>query len=215
MHYDDDPVLAEVLDLKPGETERFDVFVMEKCDGSLKEHKRLIPKIGIDNLIQQLLEIAQTLQTEKICHNDVKPSNILYMEKKDIGTGKVLIDLKLSDFGMSDRWGGTAGWSPHNFTDDRKPGDDIYSFGLIILYLICEDTALFYIIRDAYLVDYSKFGYLKPPINDFRNLPEIKIILQMIDVQTTPTVQNIKAFDQILQKVGNDRLSDYHFSSIK
>ena len=107
---------------------------------------------------------------------------------------------------MSGRSGGTAGWSPHNFTDDRKPGDDIYSFGLLILYLICKETALFYIIRDTYLIDYSKYGqkYLRPPIPVFRNLKEIKIILRMIDIQMTPNIQNIKAGDQILYEKYND-----------
>ena len=166
---------------------------MELCDGSLKDHEELAREFGRDNIIKQLLDMAELLQADfDGCHNDVKPSNILYV--KTVTNGKTSLELKLSDFGMSDRWGGTPGWSPHNFTDERKPGDDIYSFGLIILYVLCEKNDLFYIIRDSFLD-----GFFKPQINNFRNLPEIKIILRMIDVETTPDIKNIKASDQILQ----------------
>ena len=176
------------------------------CDGSLKDHLQLAPIIGLDNMIRQLLNIVELLEAVNICHNDVKPSNLLYV--KTVTNGKTSIELKLSDFGMSDRSGGTAGWSPHNFTDERKPGDDIYSFGLIILYVICEKNDLFYIIRDSFLADHSIDGSPEPLINAFRNLPEIKIILQMIDVKTTPKIQNIKAFDQILQN--KQKIFFYH-----
>ena len=40
IFYDDDQILARTLGLKADETERFDVFVMEKCDGSLKDHTK-------------------------------------------------------------------------------------------------------------------------------------------------------------------------------
>ena len=193
IYYDDDQILARTLGLKADETERFDVFVMEKCDGSLKDHIRLVQEIGIDYIITQLLEMAELLKTENICHNDVKPSNILY--KKIKTSGKTSIQLKLSDFGMSDRWGGTPGWSPHNFTRPRKPGDDLYSFGLVILYLLCDDKALFYTIRDTYLIDYSKYGqtkYRSPPIGTFRNLPEIRLILEMLDLTKPSKIDNIK-----------------------
>ena len=199
LHYDDDPILAKTLDLQPDQMERFDVFVMEKCGGSLKDDRTIINIIGIIGVINQLLAMAELLKTKGICHNDVKPSNILYKIVYK-SNGKPSIELKLSDFGMSDRWGGTPGWSPHDFTKDREPGDDFFSFGLIILYLLCDDETLFYILRDQYLIDYHKHGqtkYRSPPLTYFREkIPEIEIILELIDVRNQPNICNIKAVNQ-------------------
>ena len=88
------------------------------------------------------------------------------------------IRTKLADFGMCNQWGGTPGWSPLSFTHDRQPGvSDEYSFGLVALYLLTEDDELFYALRDNYTTS--------PPyprwLLHFRDLPEIKIIRNMMD----------------------------------
>ena len=69
LHYDDDPILAKTLDLQPDQMERFDVFVMEKCDGSLKDHRKITGLIGISNMINQLLDMAELLKIKDVCHN--------------------------------------------------------------------------------------------------------------------------------------------------
>ena len=119
-------------------------------------------------------------------HNDVKPGNVLY-EKTTTNNGQVNMHLKLADFGMCGRLGGTPGWSPPNFTHDRQPGhSDQYSFGLLALYLLAEDDDLFYVMRDNYIVPPYKQW-----LNQFRDLPEIKIIRCMLDKNYTQSTKPV------------------------
>ena len=78
---------------------------------------------------------------------------------------------------MCNQLGGTPGWSPPNFTHERKPGySDEYSFGLLALYLLTEDEELFYVLRDNYIpLKYEQ------RLVYFHHLPEIKIIRCMLD----------------------------------
>merc|ERR1711892_521724 len=111
------------------------------------------------------------------CHNDIKPGNLLF-NKVQTASG-FDVDLRLGDFGLCDKLGGTPGWSPADFTNKREPGvSDLYSVGLVTLYLLCEDEELFYAIRDNY-VPFS--STLQPWLTKFRNSPALRLICQMIE----------------------------------
>ena len=90
------------------------------------------------------------------------------------------IHLQLADFGMCNQLGGTPGWSPADFTNERQPGvSDLYSVGLVILFLLCEDDDLFYSVRDNF-VETVNSGQTKRFVHDFRSLREIQLIRHMI-----------------------------------
>ena len=83
--------------------------------------------------------------------------------------------------------GGTPGWTAPIFNKERKPGkEDMYSVGWLILKLLCDDKDLFLCLRDNFVADTSK-----PWMAKFRNLPEIQILLKMINIENQPTVETI------------------------
>ena len=83
----------------------------------------------------------------------MKPENILVItsRKRPLG-GEQKISVKIGDFGTADRSGGTPGWTWPRFLSERQPGrSDMYSTGLMILYIMCESRDLFYRLRDNYI----------------------------------------------------------------
>lgn len=105
------------------------------------------------NICKQLLEGLQELEKSKKCHNDLKPQNILYQisRKRPLNEDPKIV-IKIGDFGTADRSGGTPGWTWPRFLSKRKPGQsDMYSTGLLILYVMCESRDLFYRLRDNYI----------------------------------------------------------------
>ena len=132
-------------------------------------------KIGTEQarvIIDQLISAQEQLQFAGICHNDIKPRNILIDEHSE-GQYKVYV----GDFGQANQLGGTPGWTPPEFIDERIPGvSDMYSFGLVMLYILCEDAGLFYAIRDNFIYneDFTENWY-----TDFLKLSEMKMICFM------------------------------------
>ena len=181
------------------ETRQFEVFVTKLCDGNLKKcmkeplenHHRL-------SIINQLLDTVITLKRRNKQHNDVKPGNVLY-EKKRLDSA-FEIKTKLADFGICNRSGGTPGWSPPNFTIRQKSGD-VYSVGLVILFVLCEDASLFYAIRDNFIQpDKPNYRIEEQVLIAFRKLPEIKLIRQMIHPVKTVSLNECKKQWQSLLK---------------
>ena len=161
-------------------------------DGNIDD-SGLTPDIGqIKSIIGHLLRALEQLTTAGKCHNDLKPTNILYKfsNKK--------YSIRVSDFGQCGRRGGTPGWTAPIFSDRRTPGkEDMFSVGLIILRLLCADKTLFYCLRDNFVDDTSTNW-----INNFRRLIEIKFVMQMIDLDNQPTIHEIKnEWQQINAKV--------------
>ena len=204
--------MAKLLDMKQDEITKFEVFVTKLCDGNMKECKQneQLTSQHIYSIIDQLVETSEELKQRGKCHNDVKPGNVLYVKEMKTN-GDFEIKTKLADFGMCNQLGGTPGWSPPNFTHDRQPGvSDEYSFGLLVLYLLTEDDELFYTLRDNYTTS--------PPyprwLVDFKDLPEIKIIRNMMD----PTNRRSSKSDWAklgsnVQMITRQRLSSLHIDS--
>ena len=172
--------------MKHGDINKYEVFVTMLCDGNLKQCKmnEQLTNEHIYSIIDQLVNTLDELKQKKKCHNDVKPGNVLYLKKMK-NNKQFEIKTKLADFGMCNQLGGTPGWSPPNFTHERQPGySDEYSFGLLCLYLLAEDDELFYVIRDNYIA-----APYQPWLDLFRDLPEVKIVLCMLDPDYTKSTK--------------------------
>ena len=173
-----------MLGIASGKIVKYEVFVTRKCTGNLRDLKkeRLTSKHCL-SIIQQMLQMLKQLKDSGKCHNDIKPGNLLF-NKIPTASG-FDIDLRLGDFGLCDKLGGTPGWSPADFTNKREPGiSDLYSVGLVTLYLLCEDEELFYAIRDNFI-----HPSMQQCVNGFRSLPEVKLILKMIHPITSNRIK--------------------------
>ena len=101
------------------------------------------------------------------------------------------MELKIGDFGQANKGGGSPGWTVPQFRSKRQPGkSDMYSTGMLLLYVLCEDTELFYALRDNYVPDYE---YNKPWMTTFRKMPEIEFVMKMMDLGNQPTVDECVA----------------------
>lgn len=180
--------------MKMDETKKYEVFVTELCEGNLKDCK----KMSLNNdhrrsIIDQLLYALEELDKLDKKHNDIKPGNLLYDIKAN--SNGFNIRLKLSDFGTCNMTGGTPGWSVPAFNEKIYFGDR-YSVGLVILYLLCENDELFYAIRDNCVQPKQGRVYSTEEtegINEFRRIPVVRIIRQMIDPFNTSPLDYFKS----------------------
>jgi len=117
------------------------ILIYPECDTDLRKLIKHQPSNGIfapQNfwfLIESCLNGMKVIADRKLCHNDIKPSNILLKEESD-GSFEVFI----ADFGLCKAdGGGTPGfaspecYSPKGFQVWKS---DIYSFGKTLLYLL-------------------------------------------------------------------------------
>ena len=114
-------------------------------------------------------------------------SNILI---DDFGNGSIRV--YVGDFGQADKMGGTPGWTPPEFISDREAVlSDMYSFGLLILFILCENVELFYAIRDNSILNQHKNEVW---YNDFMNLPAVLLILDMTRAERSlrPSLESVQ-----------------------
>ena len=111
-------------------------LVMEFCPaGSLDERLLDEDSFAEEQVFEWGLELCDTLvfvHAKKIVHHDIKPQNILFAEDDTI---------KLGDFGMANRNGGTIPYlSPEMLLGERvsrtDPRVDVYALGLTLLELL-------------------------------------------------------------------------------
>ena len=126
-----------------------------------------------DQLLQGLIE----LENSNNCHNDLKPTNILF-NYDQIGN----IQIRISDFGQAGKTGGTPGWTWPKFLTKRTPGkSDTYSVALLMLYTMCDNREVFYRLRNNYVVNHDQQWLIA-----FRNDPFFKLIINMMNLSVTP-----------------------------
>ena len=167
--------------MRTDQVKKFEVFVYPVYDGFIGDNGFTPDLTERKSIMSQLLNGLQQLKNVQKCHNNLKPSNILY--RKTITS----YEIRIADFGQCGGKGGTPGWTAPIFNKERKPGkEDMYSVGWLILKLLCDDKDLFLCLRDNFVTDTSK-----PWMAKFRNLPEIQILLKMINIENQPTVETI------------------------
>ena len=186
LDFSDDEDLAEKLKMQPGEIRKFEVFVSVLCDGNIDDALSdpfKYPDLDqIKEIIDQLLGGLKQLKRARVCHNDIKPGNILYCL---VGNK---YDIRIADFGQCNKKGGTPGWTAPIFTRKRTPGkEDMFSMGLIILRVLSNDQDLFYALRDNW-VNWDNLQSAAK--RNFNNMPEIKLVIKMMDLDNQPSIQD-------------------------
>ena len=171
-----------MLQMNAGEVKKFEIFVTPLFDGfigdagftpDLKERK---------TIISQLLDGLQQLKNAKKCHNDLKPSNVLYRKMNNS------YSIRIADFGQFGGKGGTPGWTAPIFYRERQPGkEDMFLVGWICLRLLCASKDLFLSLRDNY-VEYVN----EPWMFSFRTMIEIEFVQMMVDLNSPTSVEQIK-----------------------
>ena len=157
------------------------MYVFELCEGNIAKQSKAFTLLQSVDVCRQLIQGLQQLEDSNKCHNDLKPENVLFNtsdEKYENGDAK--ISIKIGDFGTADRSGGTPGWTWPRFLSERKPGrSDMYSIGLLILYIMCESRELFYRLRDNYVESWQ------PWMSEFRQDPLIELVIEMMNLKLT------------------------------
>ena len=182
MHFADNPDLAQKLGLTADEIYRnYEVFVTHLCHGYICDSK-FNPTINqTKDVIDQVIAGVEQLLAARKVHNDLKPTNLLYLKTANG------YDVKISDFGQAGKMGGTPGWTAPVFLEERKPGREIlYSAGLVILRLLCESKELFQSIRGNYI------GIKHLWLSRFRGLIKINFVMKLLDLDAPLTVQQVK-----------------------
>ena len=168
----------------------YDVFVTEQLEFDLKKFLH-VGNAGMNvdvtfSLILQLLNGVKHMKSCNVSHNDLKPSNILLKIIPDLDDcDDFTVELSIGDLGMADVAGGTPGWSAPEFLKGAIPGvSDVYSAGLVILYILTVDktdespTELFYTLRDNVCPHLNETDRL----NVFEVFPELELIRRMLEV---------------------------------
>ena len=136
----------------------------------------------MDRIHKEASEILKReLNEEWGGHNDLKPENILFKASPNKGpswvpsrNGETRVLIKIADFGS----GGTPGWTWPRFLSKREPGrSDMYSVGLLILYVMCESRDLFYRLRDNYIESNQEW------LIKFREEPIIDLVMKMMNLK--------------------------------
>ena len=170
-----------MLEMIAGEVKKYEVFVTPLFDGFIGDAGFSPDLRERKSIISQLLKGLQQLKNAKKCHNDIKPSNVLYRKTKKS------YSILIADFGQCGGRGGTPGWTAPIFDRDRQPGkEDMFSVGWLVLRVLCDDANLFYCLRDNFVGDTTK-----PWMTKFRSLLEIQFVMKMINLDSQSTVEAV------------------------
>ena len=194
IKYDDNPDLAEKLRMFRGQIKKYEVFITLLYDGFICDSLFFPDTTQLRHIIDQLFAGLGELIRANKCHNDLKPTNILYRCQNNI------YSIKIGDFAQCGTNGGTPGWTAPVFIKRRQPGkEDMYSIGLIILRLLCLNQQLFHCLRDNFVKDADINQHW---MINFKNMTEIKFITKMIDLDNQLTYcEVINEWEQIKSSV--------------
>ena len=164
------------------EVKRFEVFVTPLFDGFIGDAGFNPDLNERKSIIDQLLNGLQQLEKAEKCHNDIKPSNVLYRKTNNS------YSIRIADFGQCGAKGGTPGWTAPVFHQQRQPGrEDMFSVGWVCLRLLCVSKDLFLSLRDNYIENVNASW-----MTGFRSMIEIEFVYKLVDLNSQPTVQQAK-----------------------
>ena len=173
----------------PGQIKKYEVFVTLLYDGFICDNS-FLPNINqLRQIIDQLFSGLEQLIRANKCHNDIKPTNILYFYQNNE------YKIKIGDFAQCGTHGGTPGWTAPVFLKDREPGkEDMYSLGLVILRLLCADQNLFHCLRDNFItsIQYRHTNTAQRWMINFKNMSQINLVLKMMDLVNQPSFQEVQ-----------------------
>ena len=174
--------MAHNLGLTTGEYRNYEVFVTPLCHGYVCDANFCPTMNQTKDVIDQVIAGVKQLFAAGKTHNDLKPTNLLYLKTN---TG---YDIKVSDFGQAGKSGGTPGWTAPVFHRSRESvKEDIYSVGWICLRLLCESKELFLSLRNSYVEDVTKQW-----MTDFGHMNEINFVSKMVGLKTPLTIHQVK-----------------------
>ena len=75
----------------------------------------------------------------KTTHNDIKPAN--FVVKRNVSRNSFPHQIYLTDFGLSEKKGGTPIFASPECFDDDKPNGDTFSLGRVFLYIILSKSS--------------------------------------------------------------------------
>ena len=141
---------------------------------SLLKTKQVIPQDKIREIIYHLLKAVHYIHKKDICHHDIKPENIMFVNEDDVNS------LKLVDFGLSCNSSENRGYcgtflymAPETFDKrtlcDSKPVD-IWSIGIITALMLNGGVHPYYNKGDNE-VEYAK--KIKEPFKDIKGVNKI------------------------------------------
>ena len=167
--------------MEPTEVENFDVYVTPLMEGNIADLQPRPTLNQTKKIINRLIDGLEQLRDAGKSHNDLKPANVLFRKENN------RLDIRISDFGQANKSGGTPGWTAPIFRN-RQPGrEDIYSMGMIILWLFCESKELFYALRDNFVQNRQEQWLTR-----FRRLHEIQLVMKMLDLCNPLSIENVK-----------------------
>ena len=189
----------------PTEIRKFEVYTTLLYDGHICDNAFTPDMNQIKDVIDQLFSGLQQLILADKCHNDLKPTNILYRFQNNKYTTKI------GDFGQCGTQGGTPGWTAPVFLEERQTGkEDMYSIGLVILRLLCADQNLFYCLRDNFV---ENTDITQQWMVEFKNMDEIKLVTRMMNLENQPSFSDLEnEWSRIksgIRKIDLSRLSQF------
>ena len=127
-----------MLGMTAGQVMKYEVFVTPLFDGFIGD-VGFTPDVNErKSIVTQLLTGLQQLKDANKCHNDIKPSNVLYRKTNSA------YSIRIANFGQCGGRGGTPGWTAPVFHRERQPGkEDMFSVGWLILRILSINENIF------------------------------------------------------------------------
>lgn len=132
-------------------------LIFELAEGDARQQVNLVARLSLEHVCAALHQVAvglQQLHSKYVAHQDIKPSNILYMKKDVVADPHT----KIGDLGRAAherlglpqkhtraRYLGTTGYTPpellygdlSNDWGERRTSCDLYSLGSLIVFFFC------------------------------------------------------------------------------
>jgi len=169
-------------------------LVMEYCSGGNLRSKIKSASTSISDIFgwaQILAKCLGSIHEKGIIHHDIKPDNILFSES---GT------LKISDFGLANREGGTRAYmSPESFDWDiitkNDPRFDIYALGVTLMELLLKINPFSSLSREQIIELHQKADFQISKLPNWQQ----DVILKAINKVPELRFQNMTEFEEAIK----------------